>query len=68
MILHMFPGPKRRGNSCNYGAGSVPHNITSLGEILIPICHTSVHVIELLFVFVEAVFVAPRSEELGITT
>ena len=26
------------------------------------------NIIELLFVFVEAVFVAPRSEELGITT
>ena len=33
-----------------------------------PSKHCFIHVIELLFVFVEAVFVAPRSEELGIAT
>ena len=30
--------------------------------------HSGDYIIELLFVFVEAVFVAPRSEELGIVT
>ena len=41
---------------------------TKYGKDIEQMVQKHVHIIELLFVFVEAVFVAPRSEELGIAT
>ena len=42
------------------------HLVNPSIPVLIGLC--AIYVIELLFVFIEAVFVAPRSEELGIAT
>ena len=61
MFQHVMCTEKRHQNH-----GGYQYRFGSLHEH-----QTDVHVlsiIELLFVFVEAVFVAPRSEELGIAT